>query len=42
MPKEIRISAPPRSRRAAYLSSVTTASINIEAADETLARTPPR
>jgi hypothetical protein len=42
MPKEIRISANPRSRRPAYLSSVTTASINVETADETVARTPPR
>ena len=42
MPKEISTSAHPSSRCPAYLSSVTTASINLEAADETLARTPPR
>jgi hypothetical protein len=42
MPKEISISAHPSSRRPAYLSSVATVSINVETADETVARTPPR
>jgi hypothetical protein len=42
MPKEISSSAHPNSWCPAYLSSVTTASINAEAADETPARTPPR
>jgi hypothetical protein len=42
MPEEIRNSAHPSSRRPAYLSSVATASINVDTADETLARAPPR
>src|SRR5215208_7913725 len=42
MPEEIRSSAHPSSRRPEYLSSVATASINVETADETLARTSPK
>jgi len=45
IPEETRNSAHPSSRRPANLSSVATASINVETADEilkTLARTPPR
>jgi hypothetical protein len=42
MTEEISISALPSSRRPAYLSSVATASINVDIADETSARAPPR